>query len=96
MMLMPVAGRADRAALDEGLDVLGANDLFNPIGRVEQPNKPAQNGKSKEIVEAPGTSHAASRRSATPRLHGIKIDGTLLVQFRTRFSWRRAVVTLVV
>ena len=95
MMLMPVAGRAHRAVFDEGLDVLGANDLVNAIGRIEQSNKPAQNRQSKE-VEPPSTRQAASRGSATPRFYGIKIDGTLLAQCRTRFSRRRSVVTLLV
>ena len=66
MMLMPVARRTHCAVFDEGLDVLGANDLFNTIGRIEQPNQSAQNRQSKEIVEPPRRRQAAIRRSATP------------------------------
>ena len=53
MMLMPVAGRAQCAVVDEGRDVLGANDFFYPIGGVEQPHKSPQNRQAEKVIQPP-------------------------------------------
>ena len=58
-MLVPIAGRANSAAVDERLDVLGTDDALNPVSYRQQANQATQYRKAKKIIESASTAHAA-------------------------------------
>ena len=85
-MLMPVAGRTYRAAVNVGIDIFGANNALNPVRECEYPNETAQDRQSQKIVEAPRTAHAASGGGAAARFDRIEVLLRRISQFQTCLS----------
>ena len=80
MVLVPVGRRADEVSIDKCVDIVGPNDLLDPVCGCQEPDKAPQDGQPEKVVQTACRAELAPRRGAASRFDGVEMLGGLVAQ----------------